>query len=320
MQDWWQATFPKGQQTVQIVDANDRPVMIAYGEKGTGQPLFLAHGIASWSYCWHRTVDALAEHFRVICFDAKNSGFSDKPTQAEKPGHKIVEMARVIQALSSEPAIVVAESLGALISLGLVQQFPALVDRLVLINVPIFPKRLPNWGMQLLSEVPIDWLDWIDQARLPQLLAPIVRQVVYGLRTEVVSDPAHITPENVYWKTYPHLHFSHTLTKLAEEFQLSAQEIRQLEQGEPNLIQSIQDDLGCVTCPTLILWSEFDRWFPASDGERLRDRLPQAQFKLIPNCGHYAAGAQPEFVNAAILEFLQDCDPFSTSGESLISS
>jgi pimeloyl-ACP methyl ester carboxylesterase len=109
---------------------NDRPVMIAYGEKGTGQPLFLAHGIASWSYCWHRTVDALAEHFRVICFDAKNSGFSDKPTQAEKPGHKIVEMARVIQALSSEPAIVVAESLGALISLGLVQQFPALVDRL----------------------------------------------------------------------------------------------------------------------------------------------------------------------------------------------
>ena len=304
MQDWWQQAFPKGRQTLKIIDANDRPVTIAYGEKGTGPPLFLAHGIASWSYCWHRTIDALSQQFRVICFDAKGSGFSEKPTQPEKPGHKIIEMARVMQALCQEPAIVVAESLGALISLGLVQQFPALVDRLVLINVPIFPKRLPNWGMQLLSQVPIDWVRWVDQAQLARLLAPIVRPIVYGLRSEVVSDPSHITPEDVYWKTYPHLHFPHTLSKLAEEFQLSAQEIRLLEQGKPNSIQAIQDHLSHVTCPTLILWAEFDRWFPVRDGERLRDRLPNAQLKIIPNCGHYAAGAQPEFVNAAILEFL----------------
>lgn len=305
MQDWWQQAFPKGRQTLQIVDANDRPVTIAYGEKGTGQPLVLAHGIASWSYCWHRTIDALAQQFRVICFDAKGSGFSEKPMQPEKPGHKIIEMARVMQALCPEPAIVGAESLGALVALGLVQQFPHLVDRLVLINVPIFPKRLPNWGMELLSQLPIEWVRWVDQAQLVRLCAPIVRPIVYGLRSEVVSDPSHITPEDVYWKTYPHLHFPHTLSKLAAEFQLSAQEIRLLEQGQPNSIQAIQDHLGQITCPTLILWAEFDRWFPATDGARLRDRLPNAQLKIIPNCGHYAAGAQSEFVNAAILEFLK---------------
>lgn len=71
MQDWWQATFPAGRQTLTIQDANDRPVTIAYGEKGSGQPLFLVHGVASWSYCWRFNIDALAEHFRVICFDAK---------------------------------------------------------------------------------------------------------------------------------------------------------------------------------------------------------------------------------------------------------
>lgn len=306
MRDWWQATFPQGRQTLTIHDANDRAVAIAYGEKGTGKPLVLVHGVASWSYCWHANIEPLAQHFRVICFDAKGSGFSDKPLQPEQPNHKVIELERVLRALCDEPAVIVAESLGALVALAAIQAHPGLCDRLVLLNVPIFPKALPNWGMRLLAELPLGLVESVDQLRLAKILDPIIRQVAYALRAEVIFDPAHATIDDVYWSTYPQIEFPGTLTKLAEEFQLAAREIKRLEQGQPNLIRSVQDKLPDVTCPTLILWAEQDRWFPVSDGEKLRDRLPNAKLQIIPNCGHYAAGSQPAFVNTAILAFLHD--------------
>jgi pimeloyl-ACP methyl ester carboxylesterase len=201
MQDWWQATFPKGRQTVTIQDASDRSVAIAYGEKGTGKPLVFVHGVASWSYCWHANIATLAQHFRVICFDAKGSGFSDKPLQPEQANHKVVELERVIRALCDEPAVIVAESLGALVALAAVQAHPELCDRLVLLNVPIFPKELPNWGMRLLAEIPLGFVELADQLRLTKLLDPVIRQVVYALRDEVIADPSHATIEDVYWST-----------------------------------------------------------------------------------------------------------------------
>lgn len=304
MQDWWQATFPHGRQTITITDANGYPVSIAYGEKGTGQPLFLLHGIAGWSYSRRCSIEPLAQHFRVICFDAKGSGFSEKPLPSEKPGHQIVEMERVIRALCDQPAIAVAESLGALTALAVAEEHPELFSQLVVANVPIFPTQLPNWGMRLMANLPLSWFQAVDQWRLARLLAPALRLLVYFLRQEVVADPSQITTEDVYWLTYPYVEFPHTVAKLAEEFQLAADEIRRLNINQPNLIRTIQDRLAQITCPTLVLWGDRDRWFPASDGEKLRDRLPNAQLIIIPNCGHHASGCQPELVNAAILSFL----------------
>ncbi len=306
MQDWWQSTFPNGRQMLTIQDANGCSVAIAYGEKGVGRPLVLVHGVASWSYCWHANIDALARYFRVICFDAKGSGFSEKPLAPDRPDHKVVELRRVIRALCPEPAIIVAESLGALVALAAIQTDPDLCDRLIVMNVPIFPRQLPNWGMRLLADVPLELVRIVDHLRLAKLLDQLIRQLVYVLREEVIADPAHVSTDDVYWSTYPQIEFPGTITKLAEEFQLSAHEIRLLEQGQPNLIRAVQDRLASVTQPTLILWADQDRWFPVGDGERLRDRLPNATLRIIPNCGHYAAGGQPDVVNAAILAFLQD--------------
>lgn len=305
MADWWETRFPRGRQTLTILDANNQPVSIAYGEKGTGQPIVFVHGVASWSYTWRYNIDPLAEQFRVICFDAKGSGFSDKPLRPEKPDHKVVELERVIRGLCDQPVVIVAESLGALVALGMVQAHPELVDRLVLINVPIFTRELPNWVMRLLAEVPIDIVRTVDQLRLAKLFAPVLHSVVYELREEVVANRNHITPEDVYWSTYPQVEFPDTLTKLAQEFQLSAHEMRLHAQGKPNLLRTVQENLPQITCPTLILWAEHDRWFPVSHGKQLHDRLSNSKFRVIPNCGHYAAAGQPEFVNSEILAFLR---------------
>lgn len=302
---WWQTTFPDGPQTLTIEDAGGHPVQIVYGEKGRGQPLVLVHGIGVWSYCWRYTIDALAEHYRVICFDAKGAGFSEKPDRPETTGHQVIELSRIIEALCPEPPVLVAESLGALTSLGLAVEQASCVDRLVVINVPIFPKKLPSWGMQLLADLPLELIQGVDQLRLPSLLSPLVQQIVAIARREIVVDPDAIAEEDVYWGTYPYVEFPGTLSKFAEDLKLALSDIQNNLAGRPSYLQKIQEGLDCIQQPTLILWGDQDRWFPVEDGHRLAQCLPNATLRILPNCGHQAASGNPEAVNREILEFLQ---------------
>lgn len=306
MQDWWKETFPKGRQTLTIIDANGHPVSIAYGEKGTGKPLFLIHGIGSWSYNWRHSVEPLSKHFRVICFDAKGYGFSDKPMRRERHDHQLIELERIITALCDEPAVVVAESLGALISLGVALAYPKLLARLVVVNVPIFPEQLPHWGMLMLSQLPLDVVQAIDNTRFTYWFAPLVREIMRAERRSVLFDPSILTDEDIYWISYPFIEFPGTVTKVAEDLQIAASEIERLQAKKPNLIAKIQDHLSGIKCPTLILWGEQDSWYPPSDGEKLLKLIPKSQLKIIPNCGHDASAGGSKAVNAAVLDFLKD--------------
>lgn len=306
MNDWWQQHFPDGRQTLTIPDASGREVSIAYGTVGTGQPLVLLHGIGSWSYNWRHNIQPLSQHFRVICVDAKGYGFSETPPLPEVVGHQVIELSHIIRALSEPPVMIAAESLGALTALAMTQSYSELVDRLVLINAPVFPKQLPSAGMRSLSTVPLPLIEWIDRNQMVRsftpLVQPLVQQLTRLIRQEVVFDPSQIADEEIYWLTYPYLHIPGTLTQFAADLHLAAQEIDRFHRKQPNLLQSIQDNLPNVTCPTLILWSDSDRWFPLENGELLHSHLPNSKLQIVPNCGHVASSGNPEVVNAAIIQ------------------
>ncbi|BAZ32174.1 alpha/beta hydrolase fold-containing protein [Cylindrospermum sp. NIES-4074] len=307
MKDWWQVNFPQGRQTLTIIDANGYPVKIAYGEKGTGKPLILLHGLGSWSYNWRNSIEPLSKHFRVICFDAKGYGFSEKPlSRREQSGHQVIELARIIQALCDQPAVIVAESMGALVSLALAQKSPQLIGRLVVINAPIFTDRLPHWGMGLLAQTPLEIVHTIDSLRLANLFAPLVREILAIERRKVLFDPSMLTQEDVYWITYPFIELPGTLVKVAEELQIAIREIENLLANKPNMLSKIQSNLGTIQCPTLILWGDQDSWFPVSHGEKLHQHLPNSRLQILSNCNHDAATGSFKVVNAAVLEFLQD--------------
>jgi pimeloyl-ACP methyl ester carboxylesterase len=305
MKDWWQATFPQGRQTLIISDTHGHPVEIAYGEVGTGQPLFLLHGMGSWSYNWRHSIAPLSKHFRVICFDAKGYGFSEKPRlRREHNGHQVIELERIIQALCDQPAAIVAESLGGLVALALAQHNPQLVARLIVVNVPIFTERLPHWAMWILAKTPLEVLDTIDSLRLAYLFAPILREIMAIERRGVLFDPSLLTPEDVYWITYPFIEFPGSIVKVAEELQIAAQEIENWQLNKPNMLSQIQNNLGNIKCPTLIMWGDKDSWFPLSHGKKLHLSIPHSQLIILDNCCHDAATGSSAVINAAILDFL----------------
>ena len=305
MKDWWQDNFPQGRQYLVIPDAQGYPIQIAYGEKGRGKPLILLHGLGSWSYNWRHSIEPLSQHFRVICCYFKGFGFSEKPvSRREENGHQIIELKRIIQALCNEPPVIVAESMGGLISLGLAGKSPDLVGHLVVINVPIFAETLPHWSMNLLSQTPIEIIHLIDNLRLTYWFAPLVREVMGTERRKVLYNPSLLTEEDIYWITYPFIEIPGTLVKVAEELQIAAREIENLRTNQPNMLNNIQRNLKNIECPTLILWGDKDSWFPVSHWEKLHQNLPNSRLQILRNCYHDAATDSAEVINTAILEFL----------------
>lgn len=303
IQDWWQATFPQGRQHISIRDRQGHEVAIAYGEIGTGSTLVLLHGIGSWSYSWRYTVPVLAPHYRVLCIDAKGYGFSETRFAPEQVGHQIEELPQMLQLLSPEPVTLVGESLGGLTAIAVAQRHPHLIERLVLINTPVFPQRLPSAYMRWLADLPLGLVQEVDRRRLARPLTPLIQRIARYIRQEVVVNPQSITDEEMYWLTYPYLMTPGKITQFATDLRQAAREIQLLLTQETGLLKTIQDQLPQVTCPTLVLWGDRDRWFPVEDGLKLHAHLPNAQFQIIPNCGHNISGGNVTAANAAILAF-----------------
>lgn len=63
---------------------NHKGTLIQYAVEGAGPPLVLHHGMSENIMCWHHSgmVEALRRQYRLIMFDARGHGGSDKPHNA----------------------------------------------------------------------------------------------------------------------------------------------------------------------------------------------------------------------------------------------
>jgi len=306
MKNWWQATFPNGLQKLTITDSNGVPVNIAYGEKGTGKPIVLMHGWGVWSYSWTPVIDELSKQFRVVCFDYKGFGYSDKPTQSNAVGYQIEETVRVLEALGAKqtPVNLVAESLGTVVALAVAQRRPDLVAALVLLDAAIFPVRMPHWSMHTMIYTPLFFVRWFDQLRLIKWVAPLVRFLMrVGAGAIYHTVPADMA-ERTRYNLHPYVEFSSTLTYIFADSQSYAKEIRDFLRNKPSLLGDIQAKLHQIECPCLVVWGQEDRWFPVNDGKRLVQALPNARLVVEPNCGHHISGDCSSTIVKRICEFL----------------
>jgi pimeloyl-ACP methyl ester carboxylesterase len=91
-------------------------VKIHYIDRGQGEPIVLLHGGTSSLESWVSTgvVANLSKDFRVIAFDARGSGKSDKPRDPKDYGRQqALDVPRLLDALKLERAHIVGFSLGA---------------------------------------------------------------------------------------------------------------------------------------------------------------------------------------------------------------
>ena len=58
-----------------------------------------------------------------------------------------------------------------------------------------------------------------------------------------------------------------------------------------------------MTTPTRVIWGEHDAWLEPALGERIVERLPNADLVLIPEAGHFCMEDNPGDVTVALADF-----------------
>ncbi|HEU5361951.1 MAG TPA: alpha/beta fold hydrolase [Gaiellaceae bacterium] len=105
---------------------------IAWEERGSGHPLLLIQGLGYARWSWEPVVPGLAERYRVLFFDNRGIGESDKPAGPYTARQMADDALQVLDEAGVRQAHVLGASLGGMIAQELAVLAPDRVAKLVL--------------------------------------------------------------------------------------------------------------------------------------------------------------------------------------------
>ncbi len=124
----------------EIIDL-DGPVHLAdYG--GEGQLVVLIHGLEGSHLNWLQVGSTFAEHYRVIAPDLAGFGLTPPAERGSGVDANAELVLELVRKYGDEPAILIGNSMGGLVSLIAAAEEPYLVDRLVLVDPALPPPNL----------------------------------------------------------------------------------------------------------------------------------------------------------------------------------
>lgn len=101
-------------------------VQLYYEERGSGTPILGIHGAGSSALFWENAAERLAELGRVIIYDRRGSGRSERPEpyEATSVQEHADDALALLRGLGAEPAILVGRSYGGTVALDLALREP----------------------------------------------------------------------------------------------------------------------------------------------------------------------------------------------------
>jgi pimeloyl-ACP methyl ester carboxylesterase len=119
---------------VEFVLERDGVRLAALDFGGEGPPVLLLHGLAGYAGEWAETAGWLTERSRVVAFDARGHGASERlPPDVSRAAHA-ADAVFVIERLSLGPTVVVGQSLGAQVAMLVAAERPDLARGLVVVD------------------------------------------------------------------------------------------------------------------------------------------------------------------------------------------
>jgi 3-oxoadipate enol-lactonase len=122
-----------------------------YEEHCQGQPLLFIHGLGSSTQDWELQVQEFSITYRVITFDLREHGQSDKPAGPYSMSIFVADTARLLRTLGIESAHVAGLPLAGGVAFQLAVDAPELLKTMVIVNsapelvVRTFKYRLGVW-------------------------------------------------------------------------------------------------------------------------------------------------------------------------------
>jgi 3-oxoadipate enol-lactonase len=138
--------------TIQVND-----LRMYYEVHGEGEPLVLIGGLGNNLTEWSGIIEWLAPKYKVIAFDNRGAGRTEKPDQPYSIEQMADDTEGLLRALAIERAHVMGISMGGRIALALALAHPERIGKLVLVSTSARVTSRPWWFglLSLMSSVPI---------------------------------------------------------------------------------------------------------------------------------------------------------------------
>ncbi len=124
-------------------------IRLYYEEQGGGAPILCVHGAGGSALGWAGAVPQLARLGRVIAYDRRGCGRSERPEPyvSTTVGEQADDAAALLDALAAAPAVVIARSYGGWVATELALRRPDRVRALVLLepDAPGLAREADAW-------------------------------------------------------------------------------------------------------------------------------------------------------------------------------
>ena len=256
-------------------------------QAGEGPPVVLVHGLGATKGSFLPTVDALAQHHRVVAVDLPGFGDSDKPLLAAYDAAFFARwMVALLDALALDRASFVGNSMGGRVAIELGLDHADRVDRLVLLAPSLAWLRDRPWA-PLLRLVP------------PHLglLQPAPRGIVEAIaRRAVPGGGSGWTAAGVdeFLRSYLDPRGRAAFYAAARNIYLE----------EPHGDGGFWTRLPSLSPPSLFVWGRADPLVPLAFSRHVRRVLPDAEH-LELDCGHVPQLERPRRTHDATVRFLR---------------
>ena len=274
-------------------------VAIAYQVVGDGPTdLLYAQGwLSNVEYAWEspecaRFLTSLSRFSRLIFFDKRGTGMSDRNVGFPTLEQRTEDLKAVLDAVGSKQAALFGVSEGGNMTSLFAATHPERVSALVLYGCFARSKRAPDypWG-RTAEEIELEVKSLLEQWGRPFDLddgAP-----------SIASDPVVQSWFAAYLRFAASPHAAELISRLNYEIDIRA-------------------ILPAIHVPSLVLHRAGDRWHAAEEGRYLAEHIPGAEFRLLPGDDHIPwYGDQDELIGQ-VEEFVTGTRTTAKPGRALM--
>lgn len=318
--------------THRTIETNGIRMRIA--EQGSGPLVLLCHGFPESWYSWRHQLAALADAgFTVVAPDMRGYGGTDAPAEIEKYTllHLVGDMVGVLDALSTDTAVIAGHDWGAPVAWHAAQMRPDRFRGVIGLSVPFRPRgaspptaKMPQNDEALFYQLYFQ-KPGVAEAELERDPNLTIRAMLFGASGEgshlrAPGEPVGMVPRQRGFlrglSVAPPL--PSWLTRADVDFYVG-EFSRTGFRGGLNWYRNIDRNWELlapfagmkVAVPALYMVGDRDlvMYFPGMD--RLLPNLANFVPKLrktvvLPGCGHWTQQERPAEVNAAMIEFLRE--------------
>lgn len=247
-----------------------RTADLEWDEAGAGTAVLLLHAGIADRRMWDPQMDALADRYRLIRYDARGFGESGR---IEAPYHPYDDAVAVLDAAGVDNAVVVGSSMGGSCAIDLAIAHPARVS--VLVAVGIGPGgRTPDAGLRA---------GW-DAVGAAYEAGDIERAI--DLDTGMWVQAPDIAPQVRAWN--------------AAIFARDESNEHELDLDPPAI-----DRLDEIDCPVLAVVGDRDQPFMVDGARALANGVARGRLAVMPGLTHLPSLEAPAAFNAILLDFLE---------------